>query len=67
MVGRLKGEDMSYFVIKNSDGDTMVEELTKEELLERLNAPDEWYDGDVEFFENNSHFIWQCRLYYLHL
>ena len=33
----------NYFVITNSDGDTTVEEYTKEELLERLN--EKWW-GD---------------------
>jgi hypothetical protein len=35
-----------YFVIHNSDGDTTVEQLTKDELTERIN--DKYY-GKVEF------------------
>ena len=32
-----------YFVICNSDGDTTVDCLTKEELLERLDPEDSYY------------------------
>ena len=37
-----------YFIIHNSEGDTSVEMLSKEELLERL---DEEYYGPVEFID----------------
>lgn len=46
---------MVYFVIHNSEGDTTVEALTKEELLERL-TPDEdlnyYYGGNGECLGN---------------
>ena len=34
-----------YYVIHNGDGDTTVEELSKDELLERLK---EYYYGEVD-------------------
>jgi hypothetical protein len=39
-----------YFVIHNSDGDTHVEMITKDELLERLD-PENPYYGTIEFLE----------------
>ena len=36
----------TYFIIHNSDGETKVNVLTKEELTKRLN---EEYYGDAEF------------------
>ena len=33
----------SYFVIHNSEGDTTVEKLTREQLLERLNPQEPYY------------------------
>jgi len=36
----------SYFIISNSDGDTTVDKISKEELLRRLN---ESYYGNVEY------------------
>jgi hypothetical protein len=41
-----------YYVINNSSGDTTVECITKEVLLERIN---EGYWGDVEFMETIPH------------
>jgi len=38
-----------YFVIRNSDGDTLVDQLTKEQLLENLNDEDEC--GTLGFLE----------------
>tara|TARA_Y100000310_G_C20618632_1_gene782030 strand:+ start:673 stop:903 length:231 start_codon:yes stop_codon:yes gene_type:complete len=38
--------EQKYYIIYNSEGDTHVKELTKQELLERLN--DEEY-GDVKY------------------
>ena len=35
-----------YFIVSNSDGDTNVESVSKEELIKRL---DEQYYGEVEF------------------
>ncbi len=35
-----------YYVLTNSDGDVSIEELTKEELLERIN---EEYYGNPKF------------------
>ena len=32
-----------YFVIHNGEGDTSVEELTKEELMERINGDGYYY------------------------
>lgn len=43
-----KPMEQKYYIIYNSDGDTDVEELTRQELLERLNA--EEY-GDVDFLD----------------
>lgn len=37
-----------YFVINNSDGDTNIQSMSKDKLLERIN---ENYWGDVEFFD----------------
>lgn len=34
---------MAYFVIHNSEGDTTVEEVTKEELESRLESEDPYY------------------------
>ena len=47
-----------YFVIHNSDGETTVEKMSKEKLLERIN--DEHY-GKVEFIDgigNNDTNYW---------
>lgn len=40
----------TYFVIRNSDGDTTVEEVTGDELRKRLNTEDPYY-GSREFFD----------------
>ena len=40
-----------YFIIFNSEGDTHVEELTKQELENRLN---EKYYGDIDFLNKIS-------------
>ena len=45
-----------YFVISNSDGDTTIEHLTKDELIEKLGNDEEsnhW--GAESFVENLSH------------
>lgn len=41
---------MKYYVIKNSDGDTYVEEIDKQELLNRLDPEDPYY-GTLEFLK----------------
>jgi predicted house-cleaning noncanonical NTP pyrophosphatase (MazG superfamily) len=38
-----------YFVISNSDGDTTVHQLSKEELTERLNS--RYYGENIEFLD----------------
>tara|TARA_R100001594_G_scaffold121248_2_gene157050 strand:- start:338 stop:565 length:228 start_codon:yes stop_codon:yes gene_type:complete len=49
-----------YFVIKNTDGDTIVSSMTKEVLEERLN--EDWYGTDVKFLneipKNNDTNYW---------
>ena len=40
---------MTYFVINNSDGDTRIRALTREELLEKLG---ENFWGDVDFVKH---------------
>ena len=45
---------MAYFIINNSDGETYVEELSKEEVVKRLkveDGDDACYYGHVEFIE----------------
>ena len=48
----------TYFIIYNSDGETRVNVLTKEELTKRLN--EEYYGDDVEFLgkidENDTNY-----------
>lgn len=39
-----------YYVITNSDGETMVEEISKEELEKRL-QPDERYYGNRDYLD----------------
>jgi len=49
---RIKGQpemNEMYFVINNSDGDTYVQMLTKEELVKRLN--EEYYGSDPIFLD----------------
>lgn len=50
----------TYFVIRNSDGDTIVNTITKEELLERIrdgNYPNIFntmpVDGDTNYWGDN--------------
>jgi len=42
-----------YYIINNSDGDTTVSEVTKEELLKRINPEDPYY-GDKRFLQKIS-------------
>jgi len=39
-----------YYIIKNSDGNTTVDEVTKDELINRIN-PEEPYYGDKNFLQ----------------
>lgn len=39
----------NYFIISNSDGDTMVERVNKDELTRRIN---EQYYGEVDYMQN---------------
>ena len=39
---------MTYFVISNSDGDTYIQQMDRNELLERLN-PDKHGDVELDF------------------
>ena len=39
-----------YYIIKNSDGDTTIEGVTKKELLERIDPKDPYY-GHTNFLE----------------
>ena len=48
---------MPYYVIHNSDGDTFVEEVTKEELIEKIepeDGDDAGYYGPVGFLSKVS-------------
>jgi len=40
----------TYFVINNSEGDTIVKEFTKEKLLEEIN--DGAWGGDIEYLRD---------------
>jgi hypothetical protein len=50
----------SYFVIRNSDGDTRVDQLTREQLLERLDPSDPYYGSDAtpmsEIHQRDTHY-----------
>ena len=55
-------ENSKYYVIHNGEGDTTVDELTKEELLKRLN--ERWY-GDIPCMKSvpeDSTDYWGARL-----
>jgi|GEM_PF-4959584 len=41
-----------YYIIKNPDGDTTVEELTKKEILKELQLDGELSSGHLEFKES---------------
>lgn len=41
----------SYFVISNSEGNTRVEQLTKTELLSRIDPEDPYYGSAVSFLK----------------
>lgn len=42
-----------YFVISNTDGDTYVQEVSKQELEDNLN--EDYYGEDVEFLSKTPH------------
>lgn len=43
-----------YFVIRNSDGDTHIDVYTKEQLMKRINDPDESFPHCIDYFDFNS-------------
>ena len=58
---RLRSIEMEkYYIISNSDGDTTVVEVTKDELINRMNPEDTYY-GDKSFLQkitNNDTNYW---------
>jgi len=46
----IQDKNMSYFIINNSDGDTYVEKVDRNELLNRLNDR-EYYGYNVNFLD----------------
>lgn len=43
-----------YFVIRNSGGDTHIDVYTKEQLMKRINDPDESFPPCIDDFDFNS-------------
>ena len=50
----------TYIIISNSDGDTSVDPVTKDELTQRLNSLEEWYGPNCGFRENLDEYDTNC-------